>query len=532
MHKILIQTELPRLRHLGYEVFCPAYRNRSLQHQSASNGWSETQPTTLPPEVFHQLSDFDFFYQEIPQNILDLLNRYFEAVIVTIDPAWLIEVLKGYKGKVIYRTFGHVENMSNYLYQHNAMPSIVERDNFWYFPHAAECALHEHHWLRSRMEVVPYCVTLDATTHKDQWDKEFLRNEIMVSCPNISNPYYRAHYQYLKNHFSDSAFRLYGVQPFPVDDPQIVGSMSFSELLSAYTHSAGFLYTYREPTVCFLPPIEMMIAGGPVIFFKDSLLDQYFAPESELAPGRAQDEIEALEKCAKLLPESPSYDAAFVRSVIDSQAQVRRRYLPEDVWPRFDQVFTKILDPSTKNLGSHFLNNGSASPHKGPGAVVDAFTGNFTIKFYRGHYSAEDFDRNHLVRIISRALAEHDRVLFLCHWHQLPLWHGLLGEIPGLLFQPVDRPLLRRIDRILYSAESPRGRLFFALTHPNWLLLKIKTLLRVKVFSLKSRIPFGDQRKLVFKFIKEQTEVFLVRDEQAEFYHQRGLKPYTPRVTL
>jgi len=107
-----------------------------------------------------------------------------------------------------------------------------------------------------------------------------------------------------------------------------VGTIPFTQLLESYKSATGFLYTYTEPTVCFLPPIEMMIVGGPVIFLKRFFAGQYFQGP---APGRASDEKEALEKCQRLL----SGDREFVQEIIQSQREVRRRYLPEDVWPIF-----------------------------------------------------------------------------------------------------------------------------------------------------------------------------------------------------
>ena len=158
MHKLLIQTELSRLRHLGFEVFCPKYVQRSSRHQSAANGWRADQPSTLPEKIFKKLSDYNFFYNPISGEMAEVLNKYFDAVIVTIDPAWLMEMLRVYAGKLVFRTYGHVVNMSNHLFANNGMRAITGRDNFWYVPHALECALHEHSWLREHMIVVPYCV--------------------------------------------------------------------------------------------------------------------------------------------------------------------------------------------------------------------------------------------------------------------------------------------------------------------------------------------------------------------------------------
>jgi hypothetical protein len=493
MHKILIQTELPRLRSLGLEVFCPAYDNKSSQHQSAANGWTKDQPTTLPPDVFATLSKTNFFYQELSPQILALLNQYFDAVIVTIDPAWLIELLKGYKGKLIYRTYGHVENMSEYLFKHNAFRAIVERDNFWYMPHSLECALHEQSWLRDRMTVVPYCVTNDVLPIQDQWVPQ--RAEIMISCPNIANPYYQAHYEYLKKYFSDPQFRFYGVQTSQTTDPQLVGTIPFAQLLEAYKTSAAFLYTYREPTVCFLPPIEMMIAGGPVIYLAGSLLDQYFPPT---APGRARDESEANAKCRRLL----SGDKEFLSEILASQKSVRARYLPNDVWPIFDRAFLEILNPATSNRGSAALLHPNASAAVD---AIDAYTENVKLR---------------ASQIQELVLQQQSRnFLLLCYLEDLPFWWDLLNNPKNVHYLAVEREVRSIPDKILYPAGTKPSKLVFACTHPRWVVQKLKSILMPKISSVLRKIRNTRRDFYLFK-AKPSFERLIIFDAGKKAYFE------------
>src|SRR3546814_18198461 len=103
MHKVLPQTELPRLRLLGFEVYNPPYLS-SVEDQSAVLDWMAS-PTTLPQEVHRKLSGVNFFYRPIPEEIAEILNEYFDAVIVTINPTWLKHVMDAYKGPVVYRVY-------------------------------------------------------------------------------------------------------------------------------------------------------------------------------------------------------------------------------------------------------------------------------------------------------------------------------------------------------------------------------------------------------------------------------------------
>ena len=106
MHKILVKTELPRLRDLGFEVFNPPYLS-DIEDQSANQNWDSVQATTLPEDVFRKLSETNFFYvNQLDAETAQHLNDHFGTVIVTISPTWLAPFLRQFKGKIIYRTYG------------------------------------------------------------------------------------------------------------------------------------------------------------------------------------------------------------------------------------------------------------------------------------------------------------------------------------------------------------------------------------------------------------------------------------------
>src|SRR3954451_21877723 len=114
MHKVLSRTELPRLRQLGYEVFNPPYLS-TIYDQSANLEWDKDQPSTLPAEVFDRLSKYNFFYNHIEPEIAELLNTYFDAVVVTILPHWLAPILTTFRKTIIYRTYGQTYQICAHL---------------------------------------------------------------------------------------------------------------------------------------------------------------------------------------------------------------------------------------------------------------------------------------------------------------------------------------------------------------------------------------------------------------------------------
>lgn len=351
MHRVLMETELPRLRSLGYEVFVPPYLSL-LTDQSAVREWDGAQATSLPLPVFSRLAKNNFFDGPISSDIAEILNAHFDACLVTMNVDWLSEIAKVYKGKLIFRTYGQVGLLSEMLEERGLLPILTERDNFWWMPHAEEVTLHEHEWFKERTRVVPYCVTPDVKRRQGVWGKKGHRGEIMAMSPNIANPYYFQKYRFLKKKFSDLPIRIYGVQTTNVRDPQVAGTLDRGELLDCYESAAGYLYSYQDPDVCYLPPIEMMVIGGPVVFLADSLLARYFSVDP---PGLARSVEEARQKCCRLL----AHERGFADEIIHSQQAVVARYDPETVWPLFDAAMRDILSPSGDNKGGPIV----FSPH-------------------------------------------------------------------------------------------------------------------------------------------------------------------------
>ncbi|MBI1273680.1 MAG: glycosyltransferase [Alphaproteobacteria bacterium] len=403
MHKLLTRTELPRLRQLGYEVFNPPYLS-PVPDQSANLAWDTHQPTTLPRDVFDKLSRTNFYYDQVSPEVGELLNAHFDVMIVTIHPGWLHELLRVFRGKVIFRTYGQIEPLSDHLFNFGTLRLVTERPDFWFVPHSPLTAASEHAWLRDRCVPVPYHLGQDALALTDTWAQGEHKPEIMAVCPNIDNIYYRHHYLYLKRNFPQRYFRFYGVQMrSDIEDPQIVGTLPRERHLQAYKQSAGLLYTYTERDVCYLPPIEMMVAGGPVVFMPGSLLDRYFGGK---APGRAQNEDEAHAKTRRLL----AGDSGYINEVIASQGEVRKLYTPEHVNPLFDETFARLLKPETRNTARPVVLNAAdrADETQKRIYIYDHYP-HRSIKFENGSYIATD-GIPRVMRRFCHALLKHTKL--------------------------------------------------------------------------------------------------------------------------
>ena len=338
-HKLLVETELQRLRKLGYEVFNPAYLT-PIEDQSISRDWDGQQPSTLPAPDFKKLAEYNFFYNDISEEISEILNKYFSSVIVTCSPAWVAPVLKVFCGKVIFRTYGQPYLMSQELENIGMKPYIENNGKFIFMPFSEESIQDEAPWLTKNFITVPYCIQESLLKHESAWRVEQIkRQEIILTCPNIKNPYFAEHYQFLKNNFHEPHYKFYGVQLHETVDPQIVGTLERNEQILRFQQSAGYLYTYSD-SVCYLPPIEMMLVGGPVLFLTGSLLDKFF-PED--APGRCHSIEEAKVKVSRLL----DFEKKFIYDLQISQSKVLARYHPHYVWPEFDRVVNNLIPLSS-----------------------------------------------------------------------------------------------------------------------------------------------------------------------------------------
>lgn len=334
MHKVLKPTELRGLRELGFEVFNPAYLS-PVYDQSADLTIDLDQPTTLPPDVFRKLIAYDFFYRPIDDEIAEVLNTYFDVVIVTINVDWLMQFAKVYRGRLIYRVFGQHYLLSDVIVGSNAWALLHDRPGFTIVPFAAETIVNEHRWFVDLVqEIVPYQIPDDVFDHPARWEPG-PRERIATIFPNVENPYYGAAYGSFAPRFPESFFQIYGPQRSHPADKRFVGALSRPRYLESLCEAAGFYYDYRD-SVCYLPPIESMQLGVPVVCAKGSLLATFLGRS---APNVAADDEDARAKVIGLV----RGDRSLADDLLAAQDETRSRYDRAVVRPLFDAAFKRLL---------------------------------------------------------------------------------------------------------------------------------------------------------------------------------------------
>lgn len=338
MHKVLKRTELAQLRAMGFEVFNPPYLSQ-IYDQSADRRPDTDQPTTLPADVFAQLMRTDFFYRELDEPTAELLNEWFDAVIVTINADWLGAVLRAFRGPIVYRVYGQPYSLSEHLVSRGLWSALVD-GSARIVPFAAESIEDEQRWFQELCtDPVPYQLSDEVFDWTGRWTESLHDRRLATAIPNIENAYYAEAYARFARDYPHASFRILGPQRSVPDDPRIVGSLERQDYLGALARSAGFLYPYTD-AVCYLPPVEMMELHGPVLYAPGSLLDRFMATaHGGRAPGRIDDPLHADESMARLI----AGDRTFASELVAAQEPVRRRYDRALVRPIFERVLGKLL---------------------------------------------------------------------------------------------------------------------------------------------------------------------------------------------
>lgn len=505
MHKVLSQTELPRLRSLGYEVFNPTYLS-DVYDQSAVYDVPLLEGSTLPSFAIEILARTNFFYDEITDEAAEVLNEFFDAAIVTINPTWLTNFLAVFKGKVVYRVYGQPYALSESLIDTGAFRQIVERDNFWFSPHSEKVLDIEDNWLLDRMMIAPYCLTSDVVVERDTWELEKTCDEVGLLCPRaIDIPYYANNYRHLNCYFPGPKFKIFGMQNIKIDNDKVVGTLEREEFLSQFRRMRGFAYHYEEPTVCYLPPLEFMTLGGPVVFQGGSLLSRYF---SHPAPGCAKD-IDGLVVLSERLRRG---DKQLSEEIVSSQREVRKLYQPEHVWPIFDKAMQHMLSSAGNNSASRILYAPSLIGHSGEGQKKDGLElaqnvktvlmpfhgfGPLIIRRNGKYHCSEGIAR--VARLLVVALVEAGfRVVVTSSVRDV-------GRVYGFFVSEIQDPSMLKIW--CTDSDKDRGGLYSSIKDMVVSKLSsatIQKLARVKlrICQYAQRIRFGDYRGKLTNYIR------------------------------
>lgn len=308
-HRTLMPYEAKLLLQLGFEVFTPKVIPNESSFRSELVDFTYDSSLTIPAQVLARLNHFNFYQDEWPSDIVAMVNRYFGTVFTIPYSVQFKEVVRKFKGQVLFRVFG-LDNSQNYwnslqiLYGPEIYVDIYAiRERFWFAQAYAELAEVEPPLLAERALFLP--IGLPDSFKVNENFHTGTDNRILFLCPNcVSTPYYAAVYKKFKEEFGDLPHVIIGVQDTPVDDPNVLGFISDEELLRLYRECAVLYYPSKELRHVHYSPIEAAINGMPVVYYAESLLGRMTA---EIKLGRVQSQQEARSSIERILEGDREY---------------------------------------------------------------------------------------------------------------------------------------------------------------------------------------------------------------------------------
>ena len=311
-HKTLLESEAQIISTLGYEIFIPKIVPDSRRFRSGGVTFDFDDTLSLPKSVLRKLNKVDFFESKLSPSIVRLMNRYFDAVFVIPYGGTFGEVLRKFEGEIFFRAYGlegtkRYENFLTDLYGLQILKEISNAgDKFWFAQGYLELAENEPAVLAER------ALTLPLGLPKRYWDLEGTHKstskKVLFVCPQIaSNSFYKEIYDEFKEFIGDTPHVIFGVQEVRVDDPNVLGYITDSELYSEYQNSAVMYYPSKNPRHVHYSPIEASVIGLPIVFYEGSLLSRV-APEVKL--GICQNAAEAKRMISEILENDDDFSAA------------------------------------------------------------------------------------------------------------------------------------------------------------------------------------------------------------------------------
>ena len=319
--------ELPLIRSLGFEVFTPkvippagpVYRSFDVSHSYDAS-------LSIPHSALARLNEFDFYEEIWPADIVKILNRYFGTVFVIPLGTQISEAVDKFEGQIVLRAFGF-DNSATYKqvieekYGH-LLPRKIQgiSERFWFGEgykqlHECESSLFKKHAL-----FLPLGLPESHFKEMGRWTGA--SKKILFICPNvITHSHYARIYRDFKQDFGDLPHVIVGAQDVPVDDPHMAGFVSDDELRRLYRDCAVLYYHSTELRHVHYSPIEAVITGMPVVFYRNSLLGRLM---NESAAGGVTSVAEARTLIERLL----SGEEALIERMRREQSGIGRTFYP------------------------------------------------------------------------------------------------------------------------------------------------------------------------------------------------------------
>lgn len=318
-HRTLMSYEASLIQRLGFEIYIPKIFPKYGYRSVAVDASFDTS-LTLPPQVLEALNAFNFYEDEWTPEITKLVNRYFGTAFVIPQARLMEEAVDNFEGQLILRAFGlNNENTYTQFLDDLHGPLVLRKikgisERFWFgesYDHLHEC---EEAFFLERSLFLPIGLPDSFFTAARQWTG--VDKKILFVCPNaVSDTYYATIYANFKRDFGDLPHVIVGTQDVPMSDPHVLGFVSDEELKRLYLECAVLYYHSNEMRHLHYSPVEAVINGMPIVFFKGSLLDRM---GNNMTKGR----VSTIEEARSLVERILADDRPLIDELTESQQTI------------------------------------------------------------------------------------------------------------------------------------------------------------------------------------------------------------------
>lgn len=347
-HTTLRSFEVPMLIDMGFEVFTPKIYQYEYGDLSASVAWEYDKILSIPPEALEKLNQTDFYQEQISPEIVEIMNQYFDIVILGAFVPQLRMMVRAFQGIFIFQAFGLYNSISYTKVFSSEYPNFLEEikalgSRFWFA--ASYENLHEIEDPYFQRQYVYLPIGLK----KDRVDQIWTGGDehILFIGPKImTNPYYKQVYTEFKRDFGDIPHFIGGAQMIPVNnDPAVLGFVPKEQFDDNMRHLAAMFYHSREKRHLHYHPLEAVANGMPLVFMSGGMLDNL---GGTVLPGRCRTVAQA----HRMLSRLSRGDMALAKKIIAPQGILLEKFSRQFCEKQWRRIFDVILTKSFASLGA------------------------------------------------------------------------------------------------------------------------------------------------------------------------------------
>lgn len=366
-HVILYGIEPKIIESLGFEVFIPKTSKNNFFYTT----YEYDKNLTIPKEDLNILNNFDF-YNDVPnQNIIDILNKYFATVITVMTYPGHFYLMQYFKGKIILRAFGLLNN-DNYFDDITNRELSVDGSKLIFFNKLDDIKFKLKKFFKKDKQYiksiyllkkiknrvflgyaykpiieneVPFFkkrgIYLPMPLAQSTWDIENTWvgsiNKIMYVCPYMKyDPAQMKAFENFSRNLADLPYNLFGRDVGDNLNKNIVGFLEDKDYTKALQNYKCMFFDSRQPRHVRANQLEAIITGMPVIFLDGGLME-YLGGKDQ--PGMCHTYKEAREKLERIL----NNDESFIKEIKEKQIKIVESFRNENVKKEWEKNLLPIL---------------------------------------------------------------------------------------------------------------------------------------------------------------------------------------------